>query len=190
MEVEGTTSLTPWPAGEIRRASINSFGYGGTNGHVILDDPSYYRPHANGSNVSSPVEKRQIFTLSAKDEGSAKTMVANLKSYLEKPRDEPESEFLDNLAYTLGQRRSRFPWVSSVAARSVKELVTALGTSDAKPTRSSGNPPRLGFVFTGQGAQWHAMGRELMTAYPVFMDALTEADTCLHALGAPWSLIG
>ena len=58
-----------------------------------------------------------------------------------------------------------------------------------KPTRS-GEPARLGFVFTGQGAQWFAMGRELLDAYPTFRATLLEAERYLIELGATWSLTG
>ena len=50
--------------------------------------------------------------------------------------------------------------------------------------------PRIGFVFNGQGAQWHAMGRELIAAYPVFGSAILRADQMLKEYGATWSLHG
>lgn len=51
------------------------------------------------------------------------------------------------------------------------------------------NEPRIGFIFTGQGAQWHAMGKELMDAYPVFSSTMKRIDECLADLGATFSLI-
>lgn len=57
-----------------------------------------------------------------------------------------------------------------------------------KPVRSN-KPPNIGFVFTGQGAQWWAMGRELIWAYPIFRDTLVEAERCLIEFGATYSLI-
>ena len=51
-------------------------------------------------------------------------------------------------------------------------------------------PARLGFVFNGQGAQWHAMGRELIATYPMFTESLRKADIILKEFGAPWSLEG
>ena len=48
---------------------------------------------------------------------------------------------------------------------------------------------RVTFVFTGQGAQWHAMGRELITTCPQFRDSLSKSGSILQGLGASWSLI-
>jgi acyl transferase domain-containing protein len=217
--------LESWPGDDetdIRRASINNFGYGGSNAHVIMES---YRPlestsssgryhHMNGNGVATNgngvVVKnghaetkggpllRKVIVLSAKDEQAAQAMVTNLKDYLLSAtstiKDEEEVSFFNNLAYTLGQRRTRFPWVSAVAADSVADLVAKLEA--AKPTRvaadssSSSNGPRIGFVFTGQGAQWHAMGRELIDAYPVFEAALWEMDAQLKEVGIEWNLIG
>ena len=55
-----------------------------------------------------------------------------------------------------------------------------------KPPRTRG----LAFVFTGQGAQWYAMGRELIAVYPAFGHSLETTDLCLRELGACWSLLG
>lgn len=49
--------------------------------------------------------------------------------------------------------------------------------------------PRIGMVFTGQGAQWHAVGRELLHAYPFFETVLKDAERHLKSLGAGWSLL-
>jgi acyl transferase domain-containing protein/NADPH:quinone reductase-like Zn-dependent oxidoreductase/ubiquinone/menaquinone biosynthesis C-methylase UbiE len=184
------TRLEPWPVGQLRRASVNNFGYGGSNTHVILDDALYHKPellrasigHSNGAGSA---ERRYIIPLSARDEGVVRTMTSNLKDYL----SENSRISLEDLAYTLGQRRSVFPWASAVSATSISELTAALGDPLRKPIYCSGGQPRLGFVFNGQGAQWHAMGRELIAAYPVFEDSLREADSILKRLGAPWSLV-
>lgn len=103
--------------------------------------------------------------------------------------EEDEKKLLWELAYTLGQRRSTFAWSIAITARTKKDLIEALEPANATPVKSDGKP-RLGFVFTGQGAQWHAMGRELIAAYPVFRDSVYEADRCLKELGGTWSVIG
>ncbi|KAI0842747.1 putative FSP1 [Hypoxylon sp. FL0890] len=234
------TELEQWPVGPggVRRASINNFGYGGSNAHVILDHADLFLPnlasddgingakgHTNGfSAVSRSLDRKsheetdrdrakaarqvvngtidvsgnatssfktKVLILSAKDEKTCQRMVSDLKEYLEQSHVADEDKFLQSLAYTLGQRRSLFPWVAAHAVpftRGIGEVVKALDSPKFKPSRTSGRP-RIGMVFTGQGAQWHAMGRELILAYPLFKKSLQEADGYLEQLGAEWSLL-
>lgn len=93
-----------------------------------------------------------------------------------------------DLAFTLAQRRSKLEWRAVALASSIKELITALESEDIHLSRGL-KVPSLGFVFTGQGAQWPAMGLELLD-YPVFASAMEQADACLRSLGAEWSLLG
>ncbi|KAK5652872.1 hypothetical protein OQA88_9538 [Cercophora sp. LCS_1] len=208
--------LETWPEKEgIRRASINNFGYGGSNAHVIVEDYRSFlatqhpsgvngstngraNGHSNGatsgnhhstaSSEAGDITRPRVFILSAKDEKAVQAMVSNLKDYLLQARPEDESEFLDNLAYTLGQRRSLFPWVITFAGESIDKIVKAIDSGRIKASKA-GPRPRLGFVYTGQGAQWWAMGRELIDVYPVFKATLMDCDTLLKKLGAKWNMI-
>lgn len=116
-------------------------------------------------------------------------MIVELCAYLKSAQEHDNQITAQDLAYTLGQRRSNFPWVAATPARSLIELIEALDNTKLKPSHTSGIP-RLGFVFNGQGTQWFAMGRELIGAYPVFERSLYEATSYLKELGATWSLIG
>lgn len=182
----------PWPSDYLRRASINNFGYGGTNSHVIMEGPPLREQlDINAMDgVTSKERESKVIVLSANDELAAKSMVSNLKDYLTHSKLAQGRQFFDNMAYTLGERRSRFNWTAAVPARNVENLIDAIEEGDLKPIRSQDRSPRLGFVFTGQGAQWYGMGRELFAAYPVYADSLREADECLRRLGAQYSLIG
>jgi len=131
----------------------------------------------------------RMFLWSSSDENGLKRFASTYKDYLhslEQPED--ESAFLDDLAYTLAFKRSSFPWKASITAGSISELLERLDNGLRNPVRSAA-APKLGFVFTGQGAQWHAMGRELVS-YLVYKDALASADKYLLSLGCKWSLIG
>jgi len=125
-----------------------------------------------------------IFQLSAKHEEGAQQMKVNLSTYLQDRKEVNERSLLENLAYTLGQRRSALSWSQSLPATSMSGPIEALNDKKVKPSRSS-KASRLGFVFTGQGAQWAQMGRELITAYPVFKESIDRADEYLMTLEYP-----
>lgn len=186
------TTLTPWPQNKLLRASVNNFGYGGTNAHAILEpgpamrhfpaSGTHSNGHTNGNGSVSASEQSQIFILSAKDSVACESMVRCLGSHLSTSKPAPRA-----LAYTLSNRRSLHAWIVAIRAKSIDELVTCLSEPTRKPT-STLKVPRLGFVFNGQGAQWHAMGRELIGSYPAFGHAIREADDILKGYGASWSL--
>jgi acyl transferase domain-containing protein len=229
--------LEPWPETYARRASINNFGYGGANAHVIMEawqpqimstanvrigttlfgsqghlsdvstTPSSVGPDENffdqedstsrdistsTSSIASvpPALDRRVLLLTAKDEAVTKAMVSRLEDYV---RDSglSDEELIDRLAHTLGLRRSRFPWRIVFSFPTTRAgLVSKLrDTTVLAPVRTT-KPPRLGFVFTGQGAQWYAMGRELIEVYPVFAATIQEADKYLRDMNSSWSLIG
>ncbi|ERF74612.1 hypothetical protein EPUS_00742 [Endocarpon pusillum Z07020] len=244
---------TPWPKLGLRRASINSFSYGGSNAHVVMEDARHYlsarsimgkhctveRPpdarelsaryatvrdsfvndslnssalsngslpngskslwchqsnsnHSVDSSPSRNLSRPRLFVWSASDEAGLKRQaMVYCDHFSELPsaaKSEPD-KYIEDLAYTLATKRSRLPWKSYVTASSLSDLQSDLLGKLSKPVRStSGAPPQLGFVFTGQGAQWHAMGRELLT-YPVFECALRHSDMYLKELGCKWSLI-
>lgn len=188
------TVLTQWPENKPLRASVNNFGYGGTNAHIILElaPAPIPKPPTNGNgngNYADPNRSR-VYILSAKDSTAAKQMANRFAAHLRESitgRDLPIS--LDDLAYTLSERRSAFHWMTAVRASNLEELCERLESPVTKALHST-RRPRLGFVFNGQGAQWYAMGRELIDAYPVFGSKISEADRILKEYGATWSLYG
>lgn len=124
--------------------------------------------------------------LSATEKASLELQAANLLAYL---RLRPEYFYRDrlkSLALTL-QRRSLFPWKLAVPCSTQVEFMNVLGNAQVMPQRST-TAPRIAYIFTGQGAQWHAMGRELVQTYPVFSSTIRAAEDLLNALGAGWSL--
>jgi acyl transferase domain-containing protein len=217
----------------VRRASVNNFGYGGSNAHVILEDYSSFLAtkrravgtsaenandglaNGNGStnghvsngrssgrsngttnghrlsfgSEADEVLRSRVFVLSGKDERATQMMATNLKEYLVRASPQDPDGFLDDLAYTLCHHRSRFPWNIAFSGESPDDLIKRLDSGKAKAVKA-GTAPRLGFVYTGQGAQWWAMGRELINAYPVFKAALMDCDTELKKLGTTWNMIG
>jgi acyl transferase domain-containing protein/NADPH:quinone reductase-like Zn-dependent oxidoreductase len=196
------TAVEPWPTTEVRRASICNYGYGGSNSHVVIDEAHGYLAQrglkgafritpsiASKPLLSLPKRQRaRIFVLSAFDETSGKTQAKNLALFLKEQQHSKNHNLLKDLAFTLGQRRSILPYKAAVSATSVPRLIDALESDDLKYSKAN-KPPSIGFVFTGQGAQWHAMGRELNAEYHVFRNSLLVADKVLRCLGASWSLL-
>lgn len=131
----------------------------------------------------------RLFVLSANDKSSAEKAMQSLGIYLEQRPEVFQNDLLSSLAYTLGQRKSFHPWRIAVTASSSVGLVEALSSGKIAPCKQDADAPRLGWVFTGQGAQWWAMGRELLHAYPVYAAALKLADAHLISIGADFSLL-
>ena len=190
------TKATPWLSPEgLRRASINSFGYGGTNAHVILerhDDSTKMEPPLPKlpEQFSGMVNERPyLLSLSTHSPKAGSALVQNLINYLERQPDISP----DDLAYSLSSRRSLHTHRSFAIGNDKETLVSELKNlrSKATWTPAKEHPPKLGFVMTGQGGQWFAMGRQLMKQSPFFLQTLERCDKALRKLpDAPeWSII-
>ncbi|RYP06667.1 hypothetical protein DL765_009401 [Monosporascus sp. GIB2] len=205
----------PWPTRGLRRASVNSFGYGGANSHIVLDDAYNYlrlrsltaRHHtlaplpstacpstiSNGTvgPQSRPVQlvMPRLLVWSAADKEGIGRVVEAFKGYhkRESHQVDHKQDFLDSLAYTLDSHRSHLPWRSFALLKSPAEL-EGLGSLMSTPLRVHKGPVHIGYVFSGQGAQWFAMGRELMS-YSSFMDDLRRSEGYLRSIGCPWQMI-
>lgn len=128
----------------------------------------------------------KLFVLSARDENTVIKMASDIRGHLQRNQDIS----FNNLAFTLSQRRSRFSWSLAVPSPSLEALIASLSDNDLRPVQALSRKPKLGFVFNGQGAQWYAMGRELMEAYPIYLATLRKCEEAVRCLGCKWSLIG
>ncbi|KAA8651304.1 Type I Polyketide synthases (Type I PKS) [Aspergillus tanneri] len=187
----------PWPSDGVRRLSINSFGFGGTNAHVVMDDAQNYlkfsgmtqdqmKPFMNGSirdkNKSSAPPKILVF--SAQDEKGIGRIEKAYNEYLATAPGSFDENYLTKLAFTLSDRRSSLLWRSYAVCNSHEDLKKGISLSPACRALSI---TRLLFCFTGQGAQWFAMGRELKIC-DVYWKSIRQSASVLEALGCPWSL--
>ena len=190
----------------MRRISVNNLGFGGTNAHAIIEEAPRINtssdnhevldgPQLQNGNASitplltSSANVHRLFVITAHDEASLKRQRENLMSFLSNRSKSISQTLLPDLAFTLGRRRSLLSWKVALAASTTEDLKTQLESSEKVPLRAS-KAPNLGFVFTGQGANWKGMGQELFQIYPVFSSAITTADQYLTSIGASWSLIG
>ncbi|KAJ5374411.1 Acyl transferase/acyl hydrolase/lysophospholipase [Penicillium concentricum] len=182
------------PENTPRRASVNSFGFGGANAHAILEgfDARLLARGRNSANSSSVTVSPFNFSAS-----SEKSLLANIAAYSGYLRNHSDVNIRD-LSWTLNSRRSTLPVRLSVSASSPGELAArldeAVGSSKITPSTQTGSirQPKLLGVFTGQGAQWARMGAELLESSPMVSDCIALLDRSLQELPTEhrpiWSL--
>ncbi|KAI3343373.1 hypothetical protein F4824DRAFT_507218 [Ustulina deusta] len=188
----------PWPSGFPKRASVNSFGYGGANAHIVLEAPEATAVRVNGkvngtshTNSAPDLTKGHVFLLSSNDKSGCELTVSKLRAYVKDLRTEgiiDEAKMLSAISYKLAHKRTHFKWRTAVQASSAIRLEDALASKEAIPVLNT-TEPSIGFIFTGQGAHWAGMGKELIDSFPKFHEALQQLDQCLVELGASWSII-
>ncbi|KAF5554613.1 polyketide synthase [Fusarium mexicanum] len=194
------TSLTAWPHDGPRRASINSFGFGGANAHVILEDARSYLfrhglsgRHATStsrfqlpevtSNISSesgsdsetaskPTPK--LFVFSSNDQEGAKRNAQCILTYLETTNLATRHDFTSDLAYTLYSKRTPLPWKAFAVASTALDLSQSLERNPVAVRSSQSFVPRVALVFTGQGAQYFQMGKSLSSYQIALVDLVRD----------------
>jgi acyl transferase domain-containing protein/NAD(P)-dependent dehydrogenase (short-subunit alcohol dehydrogenase family)/acyl carrier protein len=162
-------------AGKIGRVAVNSFGYGGTNAHVVLRAAAPSLPDAPDVSAVNCC----LLPVSARSEASLHALAQGIGDALE------AGEAPADVIYTLSRRRSHHDERAVARAASpdgLREPLTALARGENHPMMTRGRvlPGRRGktaFIYTGMGPQWWGMGRGLLRDNAVFRSALTAADT-------------
>jgi acyl transferase domain-containing protein/NADPH:quinone reductase-like Zn-dependent oxidoreductase/acyl carrier protein len=179
--------LTPWPAGtQPRVAGVSGFGVGGTNAHVLIEEAPALPTAEEAADTG---KEPQLLPLSAQSATALLALAEKWSAFLSST-DEP----LARIVGTAGSRRSHYDHRLAVVGRTREQLASQLGafargdeTSIALGQRPRSGAPRVAFVFSGQGAQWARMGRELAEREPVFRDMLADVDRRFERL-AGWSV--
>lgn len=194
-DLEIVTEAQEWPGlptSTTRRASVNSFGFGGANAHAILES----------SKIDTSISDSSIrttllvpFNFSANSSKSLFSSLTAHSAYLNRV----ESIDLRDLAWTLNSRRSTLPVRISIAASNKDDLTEKLEAivrlpqdSTPKAPNTISEQPRILGVFTGQGAQWAQMGAELLDSCPLAIQCITNLDRALQTISEEdrpdWSL--
>ncbi|WP_233153855.1 type I polyketide synthase [Scytonema sp. HK-05] len=212
ISIDGTplsipTKLQKWATGkEPRLAGVSSFGFGGTNAHVVLEEAppeiqnskspkigvssgDAARTEVSSALTSLKIQKEDkierqfhLLTLSAKSEKALGEMTQRYADFL---TNHPEVSLAD-VCYTANTGRSHFNHRLAVVAKSSVQLQEALNAfADSRDDRLvngqvSNKRQKIAFLFTGQGSQYVGMGRQLYENAPVFRAALDQCDEILR----------
>lgn len=160
--------LREWQATEFpRRAGISSFGIGGTNVHVVVEE-------FTDDQKQRPGKEDQLLILSAKTEKALDAMTQNLAAFLTKNPDLP----LADVAWTLMKGRQPFNYRRKLLCSSVEEAAAVLSDPSNRKIASDrvlGDQKRVVFLLSGMGSQYFGMCRDLYLCEPVFREA---TDAC------------
>jgi natural product biosynthesis luciferase-like monooxygenase protein len=168
---------------EQRFASVSSFGFGGTNAHVILSEAPISEPLPPQETVCA--RPKHLLTLSAKNESALQELVQNYQAHLK----QNYQESLVDLCFTANTGRMHFDHRLAAIVDSRQQLQTTLNAftlgqenSRVASARSLGQKsPKIAFLFSGQGSQYLGMGRQLYQTQPTFRNCLDHCQEILSS---------
>jgi malonyl CoA-acyl carrier protein transacylase len=175
LQVEIPVEGRGWPRGErVRRAGVSSFGFSGTNAHVIVEE-------APLPSRAARTEERPLHLLGL----SARTPEA-LEELRERYREELKESTAEvgDICFTANAGRTHFEERTFYVGKDREQLLS--GLERPGPRGRKEGTPAVAYLFSGQGAQYAGMGRELYASQPVFRAALDGCAEMLRAeLGEP-----
>lgn len=176
------SEATPWPPADPPRvAGVSSFGVGGTNAHVVIEEAPELAP------IDRRPERPELLALSARSPAALHELATSWRDLLT-ATPEPAAD----LCAAAGTRRSHHPHRLAVVGATTDELARSLDAELRGPRPVIGTPSggrtTVPFVFSGQGSQWARMAIDLAAAEPVVADVLADLDARFAAL-ADWSLL-
>ncbi len=177
---------TAWPtlANETLKAGVNSFGWGGTNAHTLIEE---YRAEKKEVEDQLTLKHGQlVLPLSAKSDQALKAYAKSFKAHLQ----ETSEEFFTNSLISASVRKPKLSHGRLIFGKDQKELLAGLDevieASEVDGVELDAS--NVVFVFPGQGSQWLGMGKELYTKEPVFKQSIDACDEAFREY-VDWSLI-
>jgi acyl transferase domain-containing protein/acyl carrier protein/NADP-dependent 3-hydroxy acid dehydrogenase YdfG len=176
----------PFPASKRRVAGVNSFGFGGTNAHVVLAEPP--APLDADASHHAPQLPLAVLPISARTEEALVATARQLAEHLDAHRDVT----LLDLGHTLSRRRSHLNYRRTLVTDNItdarQQLQALADGGQIAASRTGPTAPKLAFVCTGMGPQWWKMCRGLLDAYPAFTESILRSDGELSSY-TKWSLV-
>lgn len=175
--IQVATEFMPWTGHRV--AGVSSFGFSGTNAHIILEEAPVPEPVTN----TNPERPLHVLTLSARNEPALKQLASNIAAYLETNADLPDAAYTLNTSRAHLIHRLALTAANSDGARELLKTYVEGGSLPAEIITGripSADTPRLVFLFTGQGAQYVGMGRQLYDNQPVYRQAVDQCDDILQ----------
>ncbi|MDZ7831610.1 MAG: SDR family NAD(P)-dependent oxidoreductase [Desulfobacterales bacterium] len=177
--IDVPTENQSWPADRRRLAGISSFGFGGTNAHVIIEEAPIRR-----KTKTAAVRPFHLLTLSAKTDAALLELADRYSRRLSKHPDTS----IGDLCYSANTGRTHFAnrlAIGAATAGELKDKLAAAAAGNADTGILSGSAAKnsslsVVFLFTGQGAQYPGMAKSLFGSQPVFREHITACDALLR----------
>jgi len=189
LKLKVPTEITDWPgeSNKPRFGGVNSFGFGGSNVHVVLED---YK--LNGASRNNDRKGLNICTISARHQDALSELT---EKYIDFLKDKDNTSSFSDICFTSAVRQSQHAMRLAIVAESKEELASNLQTyldgdsiTEVSEGRANEVKDKIVFIFSGQGPQWWGMGRQLFENEPLFRSWIEKLDGMLSKL-ADWSLI-
>ncbi|WP_197433913.1 type I polyketide synthase [Agrobacterium vitis] len=172
---------TPWLKGDDpRRAGISCFGVGGVISHTIIEEAPADPEEENAPTASAPEYEypMQVFPISARSQAALRNNAARLGGWAA----ENASTSLSSIGYTLSLRRDHLPKRAAIVASSRDEFLEKLNLLSVEKESdglilgesTAGSEKGAVWVFSGHGAQWEGMAKELLSTNSIFADSIDQ----------------
>jgi len=198
LKLKVTAQAQDWltPKKKLRYAGINSFGFGGSNAHAVIEEfASEVKKIRPGEQDTGDQDNYFLFPISASSMEALPSVVKNYKDFITESKDETIS--LQDLSYSLANHKGHLPARTAFITNTRKELLELMEsfrsgkeqTSFVKGKIPFQKPPRLIMVFSGIGPQWWSMGRDLLTRETVFRQSMEKCSAEFLKLDKGFNLL-